>query len=39
MDLQTGMVYMRMDWMSNLCRVNLIFCQSVESRVSRGKTL
>jgi len=38
-ELQTGVVYMRMDWMSNLYGVNLIFYESVESQVSRGKNL
>jgi hypothetical protein len=38
-ELHTGVVSVRMDQMSTVCRVNLLFCESMESRVSRGKIL
>jgi hypothetical protein len=38
-ELQTGTAEVRMDRMSNLLRADLVFCESVESRASRGKLL
>jgi hypothetical protein len=37
--LQTGAAYVRRDRMSNLYRVNVGVCESVECRVGRGKML